>query len=107
MRRALVLERVTFLLVLITLVGGSMILHSEQNHVSNLARNAAQLARDGKDAHDALCAFKSDLKRRADGAQSFLDSHPGGFAGITAPTIQNSINNQEATLRALSTLNCP
>lgn len=64
------------------------------------------LARDGREAHDALCIFKNDLQQRAIDSATFLAAHPGGFAGIDAATIQNSIKNQLATVDSLSLLDC-
>lgn len=68
--------------------------------------NNRNLARDGKQAHDALCILKGDLEQRVKSTQDFLNTHPQGFAGIDAATIQNSLNNQRATVDSLSLLDC-
>jgi hypothetical protein len=54
----------------------------------------------------ALCSFKNDLQKRADSGTKFLRTHPNGFPGISAATIRVGIQNQQATLRALSPLDC-
>jgi hypothetical protein len=65
-----------------------------------------KLAREGAEAHDALCVFKADLGRRLEAGKAFLADHPGGFAGIDPTVLQTSINNQQATIDALASLDC-
>lgn len=54
----------------------------------------------------ALCALRIDLETRVATTEKFLHDHPGGFAGIPAATIRNSLTGQQHTIRALSGLTC-
>lgn len=56
---------------------------------------------------DALCALRSDLVKRVANSEAFLEEHPNGIAGIPAKTIQDGIDNQKQTIRALGDLSCP
>lgn len=58
------------------------------------------------ETHEALCAFKSDLQRRYTAGSEFLENNPDGIPGISAADIQRSLQNQRATLDALSALDC-
>lgn len=69
------------------------------------------LARDGREAHDALCVFKADLEQRADDSQAFIDHPPATIIGIpVTPELiagaQSQVNNQRATLASLKGLDC-
>lgn len=86
-----------FMVVSSIALGGALALRSaDQARIDDLA----------KSTNDALCTFKNDLQRRADGAREFLRTHPDGFAGLTRTDLQRSIDNQQATLRSLTSLNC-
>jgi hypothetical protein len=63
-------------------------------------------AREGRQAHDAICALKGDLARRIEASQDFLAKHPKGIDGISATDISISIANQQLTLDALSPVRC-
>lgn len=65
-----------------------------------------QLAKQGKEAHDAICTLKDDYRRRIDTSSQWLEQHPEGVPGIEPSVIQNSISNQIATLRALDDVDC-
>lgn len=95
MKRAMLLEAATFLLLLVALAGVGWQVHAN-----------GSLARQGDQAHDALCALKADLRQRILAARGFLDKHPQGISGITAAAILVSITSQEATLLALKPLAC-
>lgn len=66
-----------------------------------------RLAKDGKDGHDALCVFVSDLERRLAQGRAFLKDHPQGIPGIPAAAIQQGLVNQQKTLDSLEGLSCP
>jgi hypothetical protein len=66
-----------------------------------------QLAEVSLSTTHALCTFRNDLATRITSSENFLKTHPDGFAGVPAPVIQNSIDNQQRTLDALSSLHCP
>ena len=66
----------------------------------------ASLTRDGKKAHDAICAFKGDLTRRIQASRDFLAHHPNGIDGISARDISISIANEQLTVTALSPVRC-
>ena len=76
-----------------------------------VGENAQQLKTVAVETHGSLCALRKDLaSRNADGVQ-YLKDHPSGLTAhgevvITAAQIQRSLNSQEATLRALSGLDC-
>lgn len=64
------------------------------------------LASQGKEAHDAICTLKADIRQRIADSEKFLHDHRGGFAGIPTSVIKTSITNQRATLKALK-ISCP
>lgn len=94
-RRAQLFQTTTFLLLLLALTG-----------MGWQVRTNSDLARQGDQAHDALCTLKADLRQRILASRDFLDKHPQGIDGITATAILVSITNQEATLLALKPLVC-
>lgn len=55
----------------------------------------------------ALCALRLDLQSRVDQAETFLKSHPNGFAGLSPEAIQQQVDGQKRTIATLSTLQCP
>lgn len=55
---------------------------------------------------EALCALRSDVQKRHDNGVQFLKQHPRGIPGIDADAIKVSLKNQQATLDALSGLDC-
>jgi hypothetical protein len=95
MRRTLVLQSVTFAMLVLALALTAWQV-TETRH----------LARQGQQAHAGLCALKADLRERIKSAGDFLESHPTGVFGVTAVTIREAITNQEATLAALHPLMC-
>lgn len=54
----------------------------------------------------ALCALRTDLQTRVQSSRDFLRSNPNGIPGIPVSVIQDSIVNQESSIRALSSLSC-
>lgn len=64
------------------------------------------LTRDGKQAHDAICALKGDLAQRINQGRDFLKTHPKGILGIPAATIKEGIDNQQRTLDSLGVVKC-
>lgn len=58
------------------------------------------------ETNGALCTFKMDLETRYANGVQFLDAHPQGIPGISAADIARSLNNQKATIDALSGLDC-
>lgn len=56
---------------------------------------------------EALCALRADLQARVNSSTDFLAKHPHGVSGISAATIQASIDNELRTIHALSPLVCP
>ena len=73
--------------------------------VGGLVRTST-LAGQGREAHRAICALRSDLEHRVEATERFLATHPDGFAGVDRATIRNSLGNQLRTIDALSTINC-
>lgn len=54
----------------------------------------------------ALCILRADLEQRVKSTQQFLEDHPDGIPGISAATLQQSIENQQRTVTALQLLEC-
>lgn len=52
----------------------------------------------------ALCSFRADLQQRVTSTVKFLATHPHGIPGIPVATLRVSLQNQQATLRALRSL---
>lgn len=75
-----------------------LVLHSfsQDNRIS---RNATQ-------ATQALCALRADLQLRVDESVGFLKTHPTGILGVSAASINNTIDSQRRTIMALSVLAC-
>jgi hypothetical protein len=73
----------------------------------NIQKNR-QLAQDGEQAHDAICNLRDDVRRRVDASQQLLDEHPNAKVIFAIPrsVIENSVKGQQATLDALSDLDC-
>lgn len=64
------------------------------------------LARQGREAHDALCVLKADYRHRLRVGRRFLHEHPNGIPGVKVGVIRASVTNQKATLRSLKPLHC-
>jgi hypothetical protein len=56
--------------------------------------------------NQALCALRTDLELRVANAEEFLAENPNGIPGISAATIEQSIQNQRSTIEALEDLDC-
>lgn len=65
-----------------------------------------RLARQGTEAHDAICTLRADLDRRVAASDRFLKEHPKGIPGVPLRSILESLRNQRQTLAALSGLTC-
>jgi hypothetical protein len=85
--------------ILAIVVGGAIDHYRADSRVRHLAR-------EGKQAHDAICVLRQDLQRRVDNGEDFLQDHPEGFAGIPAAVLMKSIRDQKQTLDALSAVRC-
>jgi predicted negative regulator of RcsB-dependent stress response len=55
----------------------------------------------------ALCALRNDLERREETTERFLQEHPNGIPGISSQQLQESLENQRRTIRALRFIECP
>lgn len=66
-----------------------------------------QVGEDADRTTGALCALRVDLQSRVDQTETFLLSHPSGFAGIPRATLNQSLEGQKRTIAALRTLQCP
>ena len=58
------------------------------------------------DSEGSLCALRHDVERRIAASEEFLEENPQGAGGITPAVIQQGIDNQRATIDALSDLSC-
>lgn len=77
-----------------------------------VGENAQQLRAVAAETHESLCALKLDIKTRYDSGVKYLKDHPRGLTAhgevaIPAAQIQQSLDNQNATLKALEGLDCP
>lgn len=61
---------------------------------------------EGQRAHDAVCLLRADLQTRVTTGNQFLRDHPEGALGISASDLQRSLDNQQATIDALSEAGC-
>jgi hypothetical protein len=95
---------VVYLVVVPAMIGLIVILGAYDHYSSE--GKIATLARDGSEAHRAVCVFRADLVQRARVTRAFLESHPGGFLGIDRSAIEASLANQQSTIDALSVLHC-
>lgn len=55
---------------------------------------------------NALCAIRLEAQTRVTETQTFLANHPNGFLGVSPAQLQQSINDSNATVVALSGLGC-
>lgn len=78
----------------------------EDEQIRQLLQETRRLAREGQEAHAALCVFKQDLQRRVETSTQFLEDNPGGIPGIPASVLKQSIASQRQTLDALKKLDC-
>lgn len=69
-------------------------------------RTNRETARDGHQAHDAICVLKVDLRRRIHDSEKFLNNNPNGLPGISAQVISDSLEGQRRTLSALGPVRC-
>lgn len=54
----------------------------------------------------ALCAIRRDFQNQSVEGKNFLKIHPHGAFGLTSSQLQQSINNSEELVSALSSVNC-
>jgi hypothetical protein len=67
-----------------------------------------RLAKDGKEAHDAICALKQDFRDRISSTQDFLNTHKQKVVlGVPRESIVVNLNNTKSTLRSLNKVSCP
>jgi high-affinity Fe2+/Pb2+ permease len=93
---------VAFLLVLFLAVMAVLLWQA-----STLGRENEALRMRAEENHGALCALRADIQTRLGSTEKFLDENPRGIPGISAAQIQQSIDNYNRTLIALSGLRCP
>jgi len=54
----------------------------------------------------ALCTIRQTAVDRSQQTQAFLIDHPNGISGITVEDLKRSIQSYQATVRALSDVDC-
>lgn len=64
------------------------------------------IAQSANSTNQALCVLRADLEVRVADSIKFLADHPNGIPGIPVASIQQSIENQQRTVDALSGLEC-
>lgn len=74
----------------------------------NAINQNRQLAKQGRDAHDALCVFKRDLELRVASTEALLEEHKGEATIFAIPrsVIRSSLANQQRAVDSLRTLDC-
>lgn len=72
----------------------------------NEAHRRAEIAAVANSTNHALCVLRGDLEQRVADSVQFLAQNPEGLPGIPPATIQQSIDNQQRTIDALSDLRC-
>lgn len=65
-----------------------------------------QLAVEGRQAHDAICALREDLQRRIATTEQFIRDHPEGIAGIPVAELERSVESQKLTVDSLYEAKC-
>lgn len=105
-----ILRRLVIATVIIYVALGSLfvigwIVSSNQQEDLADQANKTQISLD--DLYSSNCAFREDLKNRLRLSKQFLIDHPEGIPGLSNESINQSINGQERTIKALSTLICP
>lgn len=55
----------------------------------------------------ALCAYRADLDSRIATGKQFLIDNPNGIPGISAKTLQRSIDNEERAAKSFAVVDCP
>lgn len=70
-----------------------------------IAKNR-HLAKQGKEAHQALCVLKTDYRNRIKLAEEYLYENPEGSSAIPVETIRTAISNQKSTLKSLAVVAC-
>lgn len=64
------------------------------------------IAKQGEDAHDALCIVRRRLARDISRGTKFLKEHPEGIPGIPSKLIVEGITSDRTDLKALRGLHC-
>lgn len=64
-----------------------------------------RLAREGRQAHEALCTTRENLSGRISATRRFLEGG-GRIPGVPDELLLSGLRRDEATLRALSALRC-
>lgn len=76
-----------------------------------LLRQSNEFAADAQLAnqtHTGLCAFRHQLKQQVQTSEQYLQQHPEGAPALhlSAASIQQSIDREQATISSLSALDC-
>lgn len=98
---------VSFLAVVGSAVAVLAVMGWQINSNRELIHSNRVLIRDGIQAHDGLCAVKDNTRVRIRQTEEFLLERPNGVSGIPAVTIQQAIDRDKTTLRALAVVKCP
>lgn len=70
-------------------------------------REQKNTIRDGKQAHDALCAINARNIQRVKESTEFLQDHPNGIPGISSKVIRNGIKSDLSTIKLIKKkINC-
>lgn len=73
---------------------------------SNYAHNRNVESQRFEQVRSALCQIRAETHQRILSTESFLRTHPQGFAGLSAATIRNGLVGPRTTYEALTKLNC-
>lgn len=76
-------------------------LKAAQKAIAQFAVENRQLALQGRQAHDGICAVRANLIRRVEATEEYLRKHPEGIAGVDAETIRKSEADQRQTIEVI------
>lgn len=99
---------VVFVLCFVVSLVASMALVIAVDQEHSAQAQYVRLARQGKEAHDGVCALKKDLHQRVSDGYIYLAKHPKGAPalGLSRKAILRSIGNEQRTLEALKQVTC-
>lgn len=101
---ALLALALSVVVLVITVV---VLFRQADDHAVSQAQTAAQ-ARVAVRDNRALCALRAQLKSQVKTSTNYLTKHPDGAPALqlSATSIQQGINKEQATVNALSTIAC-
>lgn len=105
------LKIVTVLTAILYIALGSVVVYyivHSSNQRAQLKASQAQLRVDEVHIKSALCATQHELRQRVTSTKGYLRKHPNGIPSlhVSAATLRLQITQAQATLKALSPVDC-